>query len=75
MDPDHPAAQPAVILPLASPLYDRMDPELAGFPFFFWFQFALILMAAVVTSIAYYLSQKTDRLDRAALGTTRKEDG
>ena len=33
---------PAVALPLAVPLYDSEDPTLFGFPFFFWFQMALI---------------------------------
>ena len=33
---------PAVVIPLLVPLYDRTDPELFGFPFFFWFQLALI---------------------------------
>ena len=40
---------PAVILPLWVPLYDREDPVLAGFPFFFWFQFALIIVAVALT--------------------------
>ncbi len=52
---------PAVVLPLWVPLYDKTDPTLFGFPFFFWFQFALILMSAVLTSIAFVLSQRTDR--------------
>jgi p-aminobenzoyl-glutamate transporter AbgT len=52
---------PAVVLPLWVPLYDKTDPTLFGFPFFFWFQFALILLSAVLTSIAYGLSLRTDR--------------
>ncbi len=52
---------PAVVLPLWVPLYDKTDPTLFGFPFFFWFQFALILLSAVLTSIAFVLSQRTDR--------------
>ena len=52
---------PAVVLPLWVPLYDKTDPTLFGFPFFFWFQFALILLSAVLTSLAYGLSQLTER--------------
>ena len=52
---------PAVVVPLWVPLYDKTDPTLWGFPFFFWFQFALILLSAVLTSIAYGLSQLTGR--------------
>jgi uncharacterized membrane protein YhdT len=56
---------PAVILPLAVPLYDSVDPTLFGFPFYFWFQMALIPVAVVLTVIAYYLAKAGDR-DRAA---------
>jgi len=52
---------PAVVLPLWVPLYDKTDPTLFGFPFFFWFQFALILMSAVLTVIAFSLSQRGGR--------------
>ena len=37
---------PPVVIPLLVGLYDRTEPTLGGFPFFFWFQFALILMSA-----------------------------
>jgi membrane protein implicated in regulation of membrane protease activity len=57
---------PAVVLPLWVGLYDRTDPHLAGFPFYFWFQFALILVAAVLTFAAYLLAKAADRRDRAA---------
>ena len=30
---------PAVVLPLLVGVYARTDPELWGFPFFYWFQF------------------------------------
>ncbi len=59
---------PAVILPLWVPLYDRKDPKLGGFPFFYWFQFALILVAVVLTILAYLLAQGADRTDRARHG-------
>ena len=52
---------PAVVVPLWVPLYDKTDPRLWGFPFFYWFQFALILGSAVVTLVAYTLSLVLDR--------------
>jgi len=52
---------PAVVLPLWVTLYDKTDPTLFGFPFFFWFQFALILLSAVLTSAAYGLALLADR--------------
>jgi hypothetical protein len=55
---------PAVIIPLWVPLYDKSDPTLWGFPFFYWFQFALILMSAVLTVVAYLISLVADRRRR-----------
>jgi Protein of unknown function (DUF3311) len=57
---------PAVVVPLWVPLYDKTDPKLWGFPFFYWFQFALILMSAVLTAAAYWLSLVADRRRAAA---------
>jgi hypothetical protein len=65
---------PPVVLPLWVPLYDKTDPTLGGFPFFFWFQFALILMSAVLTAVAYLLSLAADRR-REPLGRTSRQDG
>ena len=33
--------------------YNRIAPEIAGIPFFYWFQFVLIVVAAAVTGAAY----------------------
>ena len=62
---------PAAVLPLVVGLYDRSDPELWGFPFYFWFQFALIPVAAALTVTAFLLSRKADQRDRAARLTAR----
>jgi hypothetical protein len=59
---------PAVVLPLWVSLYDRTDPTLFGFPFFFWFQFALIILAVALTLPAFWLSQGAERLDRRRHG-------
>ncbi|WP_028653733.1 DUF3311 domain-containing protein [Nocardioides halotolerans] len=48
---------PAVVLPLLVGIYDRTDPELWGFPFYYWFQFLLIPVAAVLTTSAYLLTR------------------
>jgi hypothetical protein len=41
--------------------YDRVEPRLAGFPFFFWYQFAWVFLCSAFTYSAY-------RLIRAARG-------
>ena len=40
---------PAVVVPLLVPLYDSDDPTLFGFPFYYWFQLAMIPAAVVLT--------------------------
>ena len=66
---------PPVVLPLWVPLYDKTDPTLNGWPFFFWFQMALIPFATVMTVIAFRISQVADRRDREARGQRLPEDG
>lgn len=38
---------------IAVPLFNRIEPSLYGIPFFYWFQFVLIIVAAAVTGAAY----------------------
>lgn len=35
------------------PLYNAVEPRLAGVPFFYWFQFFWIVVTAVLTAFAY----------------------
>ena len=35
------------------PIYAKADPELFGFPFFYWYQFAWVPLTAVLTWIVY----------------------
>ena len=55
----------AIVVPLLVGVYDREDPTLFGFPFFYWFQFLLIPVTSVLTYIAFRLVTPT-RGDRAA---------
>ena len=59
---------PPVVLPLLVGIYDRPDPTLFGFPFYFWFQLALIPVAVVLTVTAYYLAKEAERRDHEADG-------
>jgi membrane protein implicated in regulation of membrane protease activity len=53
-------AVPVVVL-LIVPLYARSAPELWGFPFFYWFQMAMVVAASILTYIAYALVQNARR--------------
>ena len=59
---------PAVVLPLWVPLYDKTDPTLFGFPFFFWFQFLLIIVVTSLTGFCYWLSLLAERKTREEHG-------
>ena len=39
------------------PLYDQKDPELFGFPFFYWYQFAWVIVAAALTILVYRMTK------------------
>lgn len=36
------------------PIYNRVDPEWMGIPFFYWYQFLWVIVGAVVTAIVYF---------------------
>lgn len=37
------------------PFYNRVEPTLAGIPFFYWYQLAAVVVGALVTLIVYLL--------------------
>jgi hypothetical protein len=43
------------------PFYNRRDPELAGFPYFYWYQFAWIGISAALTAVVYFATRDRDR--------------
>ena len=40
------------------PLYNSVEPTFIGIPFFYWFQLALVLLSAAVTSIVYLITER-----------------
>ena len=58
-------------MPLLVGTYDSESPELAGFPFYYWYQFLLIPVVSVLTYTAFKLSQAATGRDRAARGLPR----
>ena len=43
---------------LFTPIYNRRSPELFGMPFFYWFQFAVIIIGVLSTIIVYRMTRK-----------------
>jgi hypothetical protein len=42
-----------IVALLATPIYAKPNPELFGFPFFYWYQFAWVPLGALVTWFVY----------------------
>jgi uncharacterized protein DUF3311 len=43
------------------PLYNRVEPTLFGFPFFYWFQLGWIFVSMIVTAVVYYATEPQDK--------------
>jgi hypothetical protein len=50
--------------PLLTPFANRIEPTLLGVPFFFWYQFAWVFLAAGFTWVAYLITTREERRDR-----------
>jgi hypothetical protein len=48
----------AVVIPLLTPLYNRVQPQLFGLPFFYWSQMAFIGLAACATTVVYQATKR-----------------
>jgi hypothetical protein len=46
-------AIPFAFLIFGITLYNRINPKLGGFPFFYWYQMLWIFLTAILTSIVY----------------------
>jgi Protein of unknown function (DUF3311) len=42
------------VMVLWPPFFNKVDPTLFGIPFFYWYQLACVLIAAVITAIVYF---------------------
>ena len=46
---------------LYPPLYSTEDPELFGFPFFYWYQFLWVPLTAGITYLVYRMTRPAER--------------
>lgn len=63
-----------IIVPLLVPLYDSETPTFIGFPFYYWFQFALIPVVSALTYIAFRISLRATEKDRKVYGLPAAEN-
>jgi hypothetical protein len=64
-----------LLIPLAAvlwvPSYNRIEPQLGGVPFFYWYQLAWILLGALCVWIVYALEMRIGRRAYRARGRVR----
>jgi hypothetical protein len=53
-----------IVLPLIVPIYNRVEPTLFGWPFFYWFQL-LLVGVGVLTTVAVYRATRRSKSDQA----------
>ena len=62
-----------VVIPFVAtlwvPFYNRTTPNVAGFPFFFWWQLLWVLITAVLMLVAYFVVRREELRYRAARPT------
>ena len=58
----------ATVVPLLVSTYAKEEPRLWGFPFFYWYQLAWVVLAAGAVSGAFQLVIREERKRRAAEG-------
>jgi uncharacterized membrane protein len=54
-----------IVVPLIVPLYNRVEPTLAGWPFFYWMQLLFVALGVLTTVVVYRATRRSDT-DRAA---------
>jgi hypothetical protein len=47
-----------IVVPLMPFLYNRREPVLAGFPFFYWGQLAFIVVGVSTTALVYQMTKR-----------------
>jgi hypothetical protein len=43
------------------PSYNKIDPQLWGFPFFYWYQFLWVLLSAAITALVYFKTKSRSK--------------
>jgi hypothetical protein len=47
-----------IVVPLLVSTYDRRDPELLGFPFFYWYQLIWVFICAALCGLSFLLLKR-----------------
>ena len=58
----------AIVVPLLVSTYDKRDPELLGFPFFYWYQLVWVFICAGLCGLSFWLLKRERDAFRARHG-------
>ena len=47
-----------IVVPLLVPLYNQRDPELFGWPFFYWVQLVFVALGVLSTGLVYRMTRR-----------------
>jgi hypothetical protein len=66
-----------VVVPLLVPLYNHRDPDLFGWPFFYWVQLVFVALGVVTTGLVYRMTRrsKADQAVSARAADRATHDG
>jgi Protein of unknown function (DUF3311) len=56
------------------PLYNSLEPTLAGIPYFYWYQFLWVLISAIVTAVVYFVTREPEVVGREQPSGPLNED-
>lgn len=45
------------------PFFNRVEPEIWGVPFFFWYQFLWVVISALITALVYFKTARRPKHD------------
>lgn len=48
-----------IVAPLLVPVYNKVQPTLFGWPFYYWFQLVLVALGVLTTSIVYRMTRRS----------------
>jgi hypothetical protein len=46
------------VLALCVPYYNKIEPSVAGIPFFYWYQLLMVVVCAVLTAVVYFATER-----------------
>ena len=55
-----------IVVPLLVPLFNRTEPTVFGWPFFYWFQLALVGLGVLTTVVVYRFTRRSSTEQAAA---------